>query len=94
MKKNFIIILSLFVFFIGGCGGTNDEDTNSNGETLKLVATNWEFDKEEYKVPHGEVSIILENKEGHHGIIIENTDIEIKEEGQVTANLEAGEYTV
>lgn len=87
---------------LAACGG--DDSTNGSADTgggessasntVELVTSNWEFDKDSYTVPAGEVSINLVNKEGFHGITIDGTDIAIDGEGSATATLEPGEYKV
>lgn len=76
-----------------------DNNENGNGENasaseVDLVATNWDFDQDSYTAAAGEVTINLTNEEGHHGIMIEGTDVEIDGEGSATADLEPGEYRI
>ena len=98
VKKLFIstILLSL-LFVLAACGGHEDHtsgDTSSPSNTVELVATNWDFEKDSYTVPAGEVTIKLVNEEGYHGITIDGTDVAINGEGTATASLEPGEYQV
>ncbi|WP_054787433.1 MULTISPECIES: cytochrome c oxidase subunit II [unclassified Gracilibacillus] len=104
MKKwTLLLVSSLFlVLLLAACGGgeednkadTNESASSENGEVVDIKASNWEFDKEEYTVPAGEVTVQLTSEDGYHGISIDNTDIAIENEGTATANLEAGEYTI
>ena len=104
MKK--FITGTMFIsllFVLAACGGDDDHTNGSehtSGEessasnTVELVAANWEFEKDSYTVPAGEVTIKLVNKEGYHGITIDGTDVAINGEGTATATLEPGEYKV
>lgn len=104
MKKQIIgfMLLSL-VLVLAACGGNEDTTEienasgNANGENsssseVNVTATNWDFDQDTYSADAGEVTINLTNEEGHHGLMIEGTDVEIDGEGSATATLEAGEY--
>jgi cytochrome c oxidase subunit II len=99
MKK--FVIASLFtvlVLFLAACGGDDDASSNSDNSTpahtVDLLASNWDFDKDTYTVPAGEIKFNLVNEEGFHGIEIEGAGVKIEKEGSKTANLEAGEYTI
>lgn len=63
---------------------------------LDIVATDFEFNKEEYVVQSGEeVSVSLTSEEGAHGITIEGTDVNIQQEGTATFTPEEpGEYMI
>lgn len=90
------------LFMLAACGGedsTSGSENTSDGEssaanTVELVASNWEFEKDSYTVPAGEVTFNLVNKEGYHGITIDGTDVAIDGEGSATATLEPGEYKI
>ncbi|MBB5172355.1 cytochrome C oxidase subunit II [Texcoconibacillus texcoconensis] len=71
----------------------NSEEEAAASE-IDIVATDWDFDQETYTVEEGEVTVNLINEEGHHGIVIEGTDIDIEGDGSQTAELEAGEYEI
>lgn len=102
--KKFIIstMLISLLLVLAACGeedstgGTDDTSggENSTSNTVELVASNWEFDKDSYFVPAGEVTINLVNDEGFHGITIEGTDVKIEGDGSATTSLEPGEYKV
>ncbi|AOM83597.1 cupredoxin domain-containing protein [Salisediminibacterium beveridgei] len=104
MKKTMISLLLLsLVLILAACGGNDDtteiENESGNGENassneVDLVATDWDFDQDSYTAEAGEVTINLTNEEGHHGIKIEGTDVEIDGEGTATADLEPGEYRI
>lgn len=103
MKKFSIITMFISLLFVlAACGGddktSGSEDTSggtsSASNTVELVATNWNFEKDSYTVPAGEVTIKLVNEEGYHGITIDGTDVAINGEGTATATLEPGEYKV
>ncbi len=105
-KKMFGFMLLALVLVLAACGGNEDvtevENNNAGNESeadasssvVDLNASNWEFDQDSYTAEAGEVTINLTNEEGHHGIAIDGTDIEIEGEGSATAELEAGEYTI
>lgn len=95
MKKLFVLSISLIVLLLAACG--NSEDANSQAladQKLNIVAENWAFDQEEYKIEAGEVSIILENSDGFHGIQIQETGDSIEAGKAKTLNLEPGTYTI
>lgn len=103
MKKLIIgTIFILIVLVLAACGGGDDsaseskasDEGSSSANTVELVASNWEFEKENYTVPAGEVTFELINKDGFHGIMVEGTDVAIEGEGSATATLEPGEYTI
>lgn len=78
-----------------------DESSSDSGEAaadnkLDIVATDFEFNKEEYTVQSGEeVTVTLTSKEGTHGITIEGTDVSIQGEGTATFTPEEpGEYMI
>ncbi|SDC21131.1 cytochrome C oxidase subunit II [Shouchella lonarensis] len=99
MKKLFI---PLCLLALVACGNSNKADETAEpaneakqaDEVLTIRAMNWNFDKEKYEVPAGEVTITLENTEGHHGVVIEGTDVEISGDDSVTTTLEPGEYKI
>ena len=77
------------------------EDINSSEETtvnndFEIIATNFEFDQDEYTVKAGEeVKISLVNDEGMHGIAIDDLDVTIEGDGETTFIPEKpGEYTI
>ncbi|WP_019413159.1 hypothetical protein [Paenisporosarcina sp. TG20] len=102
--KKFIIstMMIALILVLAACGGddsTSGVNDTSGGEsptsnTVELVASNWEFEKDSYSVPAGEVTINLVNGEGFHGITIEGTDVKIDGDGSATTSLEPGEYKV
>ncbi|MFC4386941.1 cytochrome C oxidase subunit II [Gracilibacillus marinus] len=99
MKKIVFVFMALtLTMVLAACGG-DDKDSggdaaSGDGETVNIKASNWQFDQEEYTVPAGEVTINLANEDGYHGIDVEGTDISIDSEGNATATLEPGEYTI
>jgi cytochrome c oxidase subunit II len=56
---------------------SGDEAAAADGvKQLKLVASNFQFDQAEYKVTKGEtLKVVLQNKEGKHGVIINGYDV-------------------
>ncbi|WP_202080241.1 cytochrome C oxidase subunit II [Caldalkalibacillus salinus] len=86
---------------------TETENTDSNAENeaegteasadaqeVTVVASNFEFDQDAYTVSSGEVTINLENADGHHGIAVVGTDVMINGAGSETVQLEPGEYRI
>ncbi|MEN2767553.1 cupredoxin domain-containing protein [Ornithinibacillus xuwenensis] len=79
-------------------------DTEQSTETaaadpnneVNLVATNFEFEKDQYVVKSGEeVKVTLTNKEGNHGISIDDFDVMIQGDGEATFTpTEPGEYKI
>lgn len=67
------------------------------GPTIKFVATNYEFDQQQYTAKVGEtVTISLQNKQGLHALEIEGLDIKLDNNNksmQVTFD-KPGEYNV
>lgn len=102
MKKLLTLFTLSLALLLAACGGGDDDGAADNGDAstdgdsaaVDIVATNWEFDQEEYTVPAGEVTLNLVNEEGFHGISVDGTDLSIEDEGTATAELEPGEYTI
>ena len=95
MKKGFALLVSMIVLFLAACGGEEDSSPGKLADQqLNIVAENWAFDQEEYKISSGEVSIILENESGLHGIQIQETGDAIEAGTPKTLNLEPGTYTL
>ncbi len=110
MKKwvGFAAAMAL-VLVLAACGSKNDggaKPDNSQAPTnteqseasndVKIIASDWEFDKQEYKVKAGEeVKITLQNAKGKHGIAIKNTDYKLEDKQTVTAKFdEPGTYEI
>lgn len=106
MKKflGSIVLVSLLVI-LAACGGNENgaEDNQqesteeeASGETLDIIATNFQFNENEYTVKAGEpVTINLSNEEGQHGVAIEDFDVNIQGDGESTFTPEEpGEYTI
>lgn len=76
----------------------SEEELAAEANTLKIVATNWEFDQEEYVVEAGStMTIALENQQGIHGITIEGLDVELSPDQpsqEVTFGEAGTEYTI
>lgn len=72
-----------------GSGQVNSENT------IDIKATNFEFDKEEYRVKTGEVTINFYSVEGVHGIEILKTKIDLRDGQSTTVTFdEPGEYEI
>jgi len=74
--------------------GSSEESTVNND--FEIIATDWDFDQDEYTVQAGEeVKITLVNEEGMHGIAIDGLDVKIDGDGEATFTPdEPGEYTI
>ncbi|MBS3680416.1 hypothetical protein [Ornithinibacillus massiliensis] len=68
---------------------------DANNE-VNLVATNFSLGQDVYTVKAGEeVKVTLTNEEGHHGISIDEFDVEIQGDGEATFTpTEPGEYKI
>lgn len=78
-------------------------DTNSNSEggeaasdAVTIKATNYEFDKKEYRIKAGQaVDFTLDSAEGNHGIAIMKTDYKLVDKETVSVKIdEPGEYDI
>ncbi len=57
----------------------SEEELAAEANTLKIVATNWQFDQEEYVVEAGTTKMIeLVNQQGLHGISISGLGIDLQ----------------
>jgi cytochrome c oxidase subunit 2 len=55
----------------------------------------WKFDRQTYEVPAGkEITIEFKSAEGLHGIKIDGTNVNLKENGTVKLTLKAGTYKI
>jgi len=72
---------------------SSDEATSNN---VDIIATNWDFDQDEYIVTAGEeVKLTLTNDEGMHGIVIDGLDVKVDGDGETTFTAtEPGEYSI
>lgn len=72
---------------------SSDEATSNN---VDIIATNWDFDQDEYVVTAGEeVKLTLTNDEGMHGIVIDGIDVQVDGDGETTFTAtEPGEYSI
>ncbi|WP_153462069.1 MULTISPECIES: cytochrome C oxidase subunit II [Sediminibacillus] len=100
MKKALLaLMVSMFMLLLAACGSSDDAgaaegDDGGSAAVVDIAASNWQFDKEEYTAPAGEITFNLTNEEGVHAIEIEGTDVKIENEGSATATLKAGEYII
>jgi cytochrome c oxidase subunit 2 len=55
------------------------ESPEEAANTVKIVASNFEFDQQEYRVKAGETKVVkLQNKRGIHGLEIQGLDIKLE----------------
>ncbi|WP_077297900.1 cupredoxin domain-containing protein [Virgibacillus pantothenticus] len=105
MKKRWLLsLIILFLAVLAACGSDEAEEAKgsgsnskpSNATQLDISVTNFAFDQEEYNVTAGdEVTLKLSNKEGQHGIGIDELDVSIQGDGEATFTpSEPGEYTI
>ncbi|RKQ30755.1 cupredoxin domain-containing protein [Oceanobacillus halophilus] len=74
----------------------SSEGTKEASNEVNVVATNFDFNQDEYVVNAGEeVTVSLTNEEGHHGISIDELGVNIEGEGEaVIVPEEPGEYKI
>lgn len=74
---------------------SSSEGSTSNNE-IEIKASNFEFDQNEYTAVAGEeVKLSLTNVEGMHGIAIDDLDVSIDGDGEITFTPEEpGEYRI
>ncbi|MEF3306177.1 cupredoxin domain-containing protein [Paenibacillus sp. GYB003] len=104
MKKTIVYLLALIVALaVAACakkeepagGSAAPASAPATGE-LKITATNWKFDKTEYRVKQGEtLKVTLDSKEGAHGIKIDKLGVDVgtNQSKDVTFD-KKGEYTI
>jgi cytochrome c oxidase subunit 2 len=106
MRKLWVLALAVVVIgVLTACGGGSSEavDGNSataveaNGNTvdLNIEATNFKFDKEEYRVKAGDtVNISLNSSQGMHGLQIKGMDVNVKGGESASFVAQPGEYDI
>jgi len=90
-------VLGLVVLFNDLPKPPSEEELAAEANTLKIVASNWEFDQAEYVVAAGStMTVELENGQGLHGISIEGLGIELQGAhlSQEVTFSEPGEYEI
>lgn len=102
MKKITALLLScMLMILITACGG-NNASSNSNAEAtaseeIIIKATNYAFDKEEYRIKKGvPVKVTFVNEEGNHGILVPglNLNLDNKKTSKVITPDKVGEFEV
>jgi cytochrome c oxidase subunit 2 len=72
------------------------QDT-ANAQKVTIVASNWKFDKAEYRVKKGQpVSLTLKNEQGVHGLEVEKLNVKLdnKTKTKVFTPDKAGRYNI
>jgi cytochrome c oxidase subunit 2 len=98
MKKAGKVLAAVaLAFALTACSEDKPSSTTNGGDSgneVKIVATNFKFDQDVYKVKKGEpVTLKLESQEGFHGIQISGLDVNLQPNESVTITPEeAGEY--
>lgn len=101
MKRvGFMLMGMTLMFSLVACGSDGnsaaEQTSAANPTELEIIATNFDFDQEEYRVKVGEpVEFSIVNEDGTHGYEVEGLGIKIgpNEVKQYTIN-KAGEYTI
>lgn len=75
---------------------TDSTENSTANNDFEIIATNFDFDQDEYVVQAGEeVKITLVNDEGMHGIAIDGLNVKIDGDGEATFTPEEpGEYRI
>lgn len=97
LKKSFWLaaISILAIGILAACGGGDKESSKNAEETVTLEASNFEFDKKEYKIPaNKDVALKVENVDGNHAVMIEGEDVNISGGSSDVVNLKPGKYTL
>ncbi|MGE5703016.1 MAG: cytochrome C oxidase subunit II [Clostridia bacterium] len=81
-KMAYLLLAGIVCLSVAGCSGEKEKPAavvvDPNAKVLKLVAKNYAFDQEEYKVKKGEpITLQLDIQDGVHGISIEGFDAEL-----------------
>ncbi|ANE48341.1 cytochrome C oxidase subunit II [Paenibacillus swuensis] len=75
-----LVVLSLVLMTVGLPKAEEAESPEEAANTLKIVASNFKFDQQEYKVKAGETKTVkLQNKLGKHGVEIQGLDVKLDE---------------
>lgn len=82
-----VVVTTVLAVSLSACGGSGDgsqsggsavQTTEENARPLNIVATNYSFDQQEYRVQAGEaVEFSIENAEGIHAYEIKGLGITI-----------------
>ncbi|MBG9737248.1 cytochrome C oxidase subunit II [Paenibacillus alvei] len=78
--RSLITCLSLTAFMVSGCGGQSNpaqEDNVKTDKELVIKATNFKFDKSEYRVKSGEPIRIVLDAVGNHGVAIKELHLSL-----------------
>jgi cytochrome c oxidase subunit II len=85
MIKKWTLLMAasvLMVIVLSACGSNTKQAATGKVVEIKVTAKNFEFDKKEIHVKKGDkVKIILENKEGGHGLSLPKYDVNIQGSG-------------
>src|SRR5690625_7344009 len=95
MFSLFTVLLFSLIVILAACGSSDngsDEDNDSSetespsaGSDLSIIASNFEFDENEYTVQSGEeVKVNLTNEVGNHGIANDEFDLDIQGDGEAS----------
>ncbi|GIP38801.1 hypothetical protein J31TS4_20810 [Paenibacillus sp. J31TS4] len=101
MKKTVTIALSaVLMLALAACGGQSKDASQApdpNAKELKLVASNYQFDKQEYVVKKGEpLQLVLDDKNGTHGVEIKGTNVKLSSKSKTASYTpdKAGTYDI
>ncbi|ANE45026.1 hypothetical protein SY83_00020 [Paenibacillus swuensis] len=99
MKKLLLtlILTIMFSVVVSACGTAKEaEPVPDNAKEIKIVATNFEFDQQEYRAKKGEtVNFVLDSAAGSHGVKINGLDVNLMmNRNKVVTLTEAGTYEI
>lgn len=103
MRKTILLFMLLsFVIVLAACGGGGGgsekavETNEANAIDLELIATDWDFDQEEYVVSADQpINFSLSNEQGYHEYTIKGLGITVKPDAPQQYKItEPGTYTI
>lgn len=105
IKLGVIALLALTAILLAACGGggepaaealAEDDPEAQNARQVDLIATNFKFDQDEYRVKQGEaVKFTLVNEEGMHALSIKGLGVDLRDgESAVIIPKKAGTYSI
>lgn len=103
-KLGLIAAMIVAIAALAACGGGGaastivaaDAPEAANAKELSFVATNYEFDQQEYRIKQGEaIKLSIDNQEGMHSLSIKGFGVELRDGDSVVAvPNKAGTYQI